>query len=200
MTRSPSDNDASNGWEGVAVQMLEQREHSSIGVEVVRTWAGALSGGASVLDLGCGSGVPVSQALMQAGFTVTGVDASPTLMAAFRNRFPGADSICEPVEASGLGGRTYDAVIAIGLMFLLSEAAQRALILKVGSVLKVGGRFLFTAPVQACTWNDLMTGRESRSLGAAAYEAILLRAGLARVGDYTDEGENHFYDAVRQAS
>jgi 2-polyprenyl-3-methyl-5-hydroxy-6-metoxy-1,4-benzoquinol methylase len=197
MTGSSSDNDASNGWEAVAGQWLERRQQSSIGVDVMRTWAGTLNGGSSILDLGCGSGVPVAQALMQAGFIVSGIDASPTLIAAFRSRFPRMMSACEPVETSRFLGRSYDAVIAIGLIFLLSEAAQTALLLKVGATLKVGGRFLVTAPVQACAWNDLMTGRESRSLGAAAYQPILAHAGLTLAAEYTDEGQNHYYDTVR---
>jgi 2-polyprenyl-3-methyl-5-hydroxy-6-metoxy-1,4-benzoquinol methylase len=192
------DNDPANGWEAVARQLIERRDQSHIGVDVVRTWAGTLNRGASILDLGCGSGVPISQALMDDGFIVTGIDASPTLVAAFRRRFPGADIACEQAETSQFLGRTYDAAIAIGLLFVLGEAAQKTLISKVGSALKVGGRFLFTAPSQSCTWNDLMTGRQSRSLGAPAYLAILSQSGLALSGEYTDEGQNHYYSAIRQ--
>jgi hypothetical protein len=52
-------------------------------------------------------------------------------------------------------------------------------------------------PAQACTWNDLTTGRPSRSLGAAAYRAILAEAGLVLLAEYDDEGDNHYYDAAR---
>lgn len=192
------DNDASNGWEAVAVQLIERRDRSSIGVNVIRTWAKSLNRGSSILDLGCGSGVPVSQALMDAGFIVTGIDPSPTLVATFRSRFPGVDIACEQAETSPFFDRTYDAVVAIGLMFLLPEAAQKALIAKVGTALKVGGRLLFTAPSQSCAWNDLMTGRESHSLGASAYRTLMAQSDLTLVGEYTDEGQNHYYDAVRQ--
>jgi 2-polyprenyl-3-methyl-5-hydroxy-6-metoxy-1,4-benzoquinol methylase len=37
-------------------------------------------GGARVLDLGCGSGMPVGRYLAESGLLVTGVDASPTLI------------------------------------------------------------------------------------------------------------------------
>ena len=39
--------------------------------------------------------------------------------------------------------------LAIGLVFLLSPAAQRELFCKVALALEPRGRFLFTAPVQA---------------------------------------------------
>lgn len=63
--------------------------------------------------------------------------------------------------------------------------------------LKPHGRFLFTAPVQIGTWADMTTGRQSLSLGADAYKALLSSAGLTLVGEYVDEGEGHYYDAVR---
>jgi hypothetical protein len=135
---------------------------------------------------------------MDAGFSLGAIDASPTLVATFRSRFPGADVACEQAETSRFFGKTYDAVIAIGLMFLLSEVAQKTLIAKVGSALNVGGRFLFNAPSQSCTWNDLMTGRQSRSLGAAVYESVLLGSGMTLFGECTDESHNHYYDAIRQ--
>jgi 2-polyprenyl-3-methyl-5-hydroxy-6-metoxy-1,4-benzoquinol methylase len=189
--------DPSNGWEAVAHQLIERRDQSRIGVNVVRNWARTLNPGASILDLGCGSGIPISQALMDAGFIVTGVDASPTLAATFRRRFPDTEIACEQAETSQFLGRTYDAAIAVGLLFLLGKAAQKVLISKVGSALKVGGRFLFTAPSQSCTWNDMLTGRQSLSLGAAAYLTMLSQSGLTVVDEYTDEGQNHYYDAVR---
>ena len=61
-----------------------------------------------------------------------------------------------------------------------------------------GGRFLFTSPAQSCTWTDILTGRESLSLGADAYKAIIADAGLTLVGEHSDEGDNHYYDTCRQ--
>ena len=52
-------------------------------------------------------------------------------------------------------------------------------------------------PAQSCTWADLMTGRQSLSLGADAYKAILFDAGLTVVGEDVDEGENHYYEAAK---
>jgi SAM-dependent methyltransferase len=199
VTAAPSfDNDASNGWEAVAAKLIEWREQSRIGVGVVRTWARALSSGASILDLGCGSGMPISKTLMDEGFIVSGIDASPTLVAAFRSRFPGADVACEPAETSRFFSRTFDAAIAVGLIFLLPADAQKTLLLSIGSALNPGGRLLFTSPSQSCEWADLMTGRQSRSLGTSAYLTILSEAGLTLTSEYTDEGENHYYDAIRK--
>jgi 2-polyprenyl-3-methyl-5-hydroxy-6-metoxy-1,4-benzoquinol methylase len=81
VTASSTDNDLSNGWEAAAAQLIERRDQVHVGIDVVRSWAANLSRGALILDLGCGSGVPVSQALMAAGFRINAIDASPTLVA-----------------------------------------------------------------------------------------------------------------------
>lgn len=188
--------DRSNGWEAIALRFMAER--SAIGVATVRAWCRALPAGASVLDLGCGSGVPVSGALMDEGCVVYGVDASPNLVAAFRHRFPQAQVACEPVEESGFFGRRYDGIVAVGLLFLLQPDVQRAVIRRASTALRPDGRFLFTAPVQAATWTDLMTGRQSVSLGDEAYRCALAGAGLEVVGEYVDEGGNHYYDAARE--
>jgi len=159
--------DRSNGWEAVAAQLIANR--SRIGADTVRTWGRGLPAGGSVLDVGCGTGVPISETLIEAGFALCGVDASPSLVAAFQRRFPHAPVACEAVEASDFFGRTYDGIVAIGLMFLLPPDIQRAVIRRLASALKPGGRFLFSAPTQAGAWEDMLTGRQSVSLGDEAY-------------------------------
>jgi SAM-dependent methyltransferase len=85
--------DRSNGYEGVAAAFLAGRggpASAGIGASTVRAWARTLPSGIAVLDLGCGSGIPITQVLVEEGFEVYGVDASPSLAAAFRERFPNA--------------------------------------------------------------------------------------------------------------
>jgi SAM-dependent methyltransferase len=189
--------DRSNGWDAVAPQFIEQRARSQVGVSTVAAWARSLPKGAAILDLGCGSGVPIAEALVRLGFMVHGIDASPTMVAAFRQRFPGFPVACEPAEDSVLFDRTFDAALAIGLLFLLPPDVQRRLILRAAGVLTSGGRFLFTAPVEAGSWSDLSTGWQSVSLGDAEYRRLIAEVGLVVVGEYRDEGGNHYYDAAR---
>lgn len=186
--------DRSNGYEVLAAEFIARR--SGIGAATVRSWAGGLPAGASVLDLGCGHGVPVSATLVDGGFAVCGIDASPSLLAAFRARFPQAEVACEAVEDSAFFGRTFDGIVAVGLVFLLPGPAQRRLIDRVARALKPGGRFLFTAPTERGAWKDVLTNRDTVSLGAEEYATLLSRAGLRIVGEYVDEGDNHYYDCI----
>ena len=192
---TPSECDPSNGYEAVASEFMARREQAGIGAATVRAWARSLEPGISILDLGCGHGVPISAALMDDGFDVYGVDSSPTLTTMFRDRFPRAHVACEAVEHSSFHGRKFDAIVAVGLMFLLSADVQDRLIRRVAQALEPGGRFLFTSPAEACIWNDALTGRQSLSLGAKAYKDLLSNAGLALFDEYVDEGDNHYYDS-----
>ena len=191
--------DRSNGWEAVAHRFMAARSQV-VGVSAVRTWAQSLPNGSSILDVGCGSGVPVSQALMDEGCVVSGVDASPTLVAAFRARFPNAAVACEPAEESSLFNATFDGVVSIGLVFLLSTTTQRKLLRRLSRVVKPGGRLLFTAPRDACSWTDILTGRVLMSLGSEEYEAILCREGMSLAEGFRDEGGNYYHDVVRRRS
>ncbi|RME76371.1 MAG: class I SAM-dependent methyltransferase [Planctomycetota bacterium] len=187
--------DPSAGYEAIAQRFVTLRESSRVGAALVARWAERLPPGARVLDLGCGAGRPVSELLVARGCEVYGIDASPTLLALFRRRFPTAPTRCEPVQTSTLFGIAFDAAVAIGLVFLLPPLAQRRLIERVRAALRPGGRWLFSAPVERGRWRDVLTGRTCWSLGRRLYRRQLLRAGFREIHEEQDEGGNHHYDA-----
>jgi hypothetical protein len=43
-----------------------------------------------------------------------------------------------------------------------------------------------------------MTGLASRSLGAEEYRRQLSAVGLSVIREYEDEGQNHYFDALKQ--
>ena len=103
--------DKSNGYEAIAEAFTRARS-PFIGSATVRKWTKRLQPGASILDIGCGYGVPISEALLQEGFAVYGVDASETLVTKFRARFPDVVVECSCIEESSFFNRTFDAVVA----------------------------------------------------------------------------------------
>ena len=194
--------DGSNGYEAVAKIYIagrgtRSRVGDSIGAAVVKRWAAAFPPGASVLDLGSGPGEPSTRILQEAGLTTCAVEASPTMVAAFRERFPDVPIERNTVEASEFFNRTFDGVLAWGLLFLLDPAAQALVVGKVARALEPRGRFLFTAPRQPLVWLDAMTGRRSQSLGAQTYERLLSDAGMKWIASGQDEGDNHYYFAEK---
>jgi hypothetical protein len=89
-------------------------------------------------------------------------------------------------------------VVAWGLFFLLSAEVQLQLIEKVAAILPSGGRLLFTAPSEPCSWLDAMTERPSMSLGHDAYRVALDGKGMTLVGTYVDEGQNYHYSSLKR--
>jgi SAM-dependent methyltransferase len=194
--------DRSNGYEGVAAEFLARRgsgRSSGVGVNTVRKWARTLPRGATVLDLGCGPGFPITEVLVAEGLSVFGVDAAPSFVRAFQRNLPNIPVLCEAVQDSGFFDRTFDDVLAWGLIFLLSPEDQRRLIERIAGILAPGGRLLFTSPAEAVVWNDAMTGLQSRSLGAEEYRRRLSAVGLSVASEYEDEGQNHYFDAFKGA-
>lgn len=182
--------DRSNGWDAIADTFMTMR--SAAGVDVVQRWARQLPRTATVVDVGCGSGDPISRTLIDAGFTVFGIDASPRLVGAFRSRFPDHRVACETAEDSAYFDRTFDAAIAIGLVFLLSAKAQQAALVRMASAVGSGGRILFSAPEQPCQWTDTLTGRPSLSLGTQRYARIMAAVGQRLQTTCADGGGNHY--------
>lgn len=188
--------DRSAGWDAVSDQFMAIR--SKVGASLVLTWAkDRLPRSAAILDIGCGSGVPIAQALAEDGFSVWGVDASPSLISAYRRNLPDMPAACEPAQESPFFDRTFVGVVTIGLVFLLDKGDQRKLLTNVANVLEPGGRFLFSAPREVCRWKDTLTERASMSLGADAYAAHLTSVGLRLDDCRSDEGGNNYYEAVR---
>jgi SAM-dependent methyltransferase len=195
--------DTSSGYEAVANQFLARRGRlpgTGIGAKAVRSWARRLPPRSSVLDLGCGPGFPITAILVEEGLEVFGVDGSAAFVAAFQRNLPGVPVLCEAVQNSRMFDRRFDAVLAWGLMFLLKVEEQYRLIRRISEILVPGGRVLFTSPARPGCWIDVMTNLESVSLGAEKYRELLGAAGLTVAEEYEDEGENHYYDAVKNYS
>src|SRR5262245_64194557 len=125
--------DGSNGYEGIAGIYVAGRGTrplvgDAIGAATVRAWAQVFPSGATVLDLGCGPGEPSTRILREAGLASYAVDASSAMVAAFRQRFPDTPIEQSTAEASGFFDRSFDGVLAWGLLFLLKPEAQALVI------------------------------------------------------------------------
>lgn len=197
LAQAPELPDSANGYHEHAAEFVFWREQSTIGVTTVLQWAQGLPTGCELLDLGCGSGLPLGKALSKQGFVLFGIDAAPTLLQAYQQRIPNATLALATVEGSDFFQRRFSGVLSIGLMFLLPEAAQVLLFQKVAAALLPGGQWLFSAPELACRWTDVVTGRQSMSLGATRYVQLMAQVGLQLRAQYQDEGGNHYFAAIR---
>jgi SAM-dependent methyltransferase len=80
--------------------------------------------GASILDMGCGSGEPIARYLIDQGFAVDGLDTSATLIAICRRRFPQRSWHVADMRALALED-TFDGLLAWDSFFHLAPDDQR---------------------------------------------------------------------------
>lgn len=104
--------------------------------------------GAAVLDLGCGLGEPIGRYVAECGFSVTGADAAPSMIARARARQPQQEWIVADMRRLALG-RQFGAVLAWDSFFHLSPAAQGAMFSVFGRHAGPGAPLMFTAGPQA---------------------------------------------------
>ncbi|QOS58317.1 class I SAM-dependent DNA methyltransferase [Thermobifida fusca] len=92
--------------------------HKEGQIESVQRLASRLPQGARVLDLGCGTGLPTSRQLVDAGFQVVGTDISPTMVELARRNVPEAEfRVADIMDLSE--EQAYDAVVAFFSLLVL---------------------------------------------------------------------------------
>ncbi|HEY8549521.1 MAG TPA: class I SAM-dependent methyltransferase [Vicinamibacterales bacterium] len=184
--------------------LIADRFHASrdpgIGVAEVTAFARALGPGARVLDVGCGTGEPITTALLAAGCRVVVVDSSREMLIRFRRHLPHVPAVRAVVEACPFRDRSFDGVVAWGVLFHLDRAGQAGAIAHVSRLLKPGSPFLFTAGDEDGEVHGEMHGVPFRyvSFSIDGYRALLRDHGLSLVEHHVDAHENRHYLARKE--
>lgn len=103
-----------------------------------------LQPGASILDIGCGSGEPISCYLIEKGCHVTGVDSSPNLIGICKSRFPSQNWIVADMRTLALN-RRFDGILAWDSFFHLCPEDQRKMFSTFKSHAEPGTILMFTS-------------------------------------------------------
>lgn len=179
----------------------EERSQSTIGIPEVRSLLQMLDKGARILDVGCGTGVPIGRYITQQNqFSLFGIDSSAEMVALFRENLPEASVQCVRIQESDFFSLTFDAAISWGVLFHLLPEDQENVLAKIAGALKVGGYLLFTSGQEEDgERKGVMDGVEFSyfSLGREKYERILSAHGLTMLDEHFDEGENYYYLAQK---
>jgi SAM-dependent methyltransferase len=118
--------------------------------------------GGTVLDLGCGSGLPVARDLTAAGLHVTGVDISAVQIRRARELVPQARFVRADLAAICFSPASFDAVVLLFALIHLPLGDQPAVLGKIATWLRPGGLLVATTGYWA--W----TGTEEDWLGGGA--------------------------------
>ena len=127
-----------------------------------KAWIAELSAqideSASVLDLGCGCGVPATQ-LLARHFKVTGCDISSVQIKRAKRLVPNASFVCCDMCKLSFPSETFEAVVCLYAMIHVPVEEQQPLLDDIWNWMKPEGHFLFSAGHRE--W----TGEEANWLG-----------------------------------
>jgi cyclopropane fatty-acyl-phospholipid synthase-like methyltransferase len=163
-----------------------------------------LPSGASILDIGCGSGVPIARTLA-AEYHVTGVDLSQEQIRRAQQIVPNATFLHGDIMAMTFPAATFDAVVAFYAIFHLPREEHPALFQRIATWLKPGGYLLATVSAvaeDAYTEDDFLgVTMYWSNYGLADYRALAEQFGFQLLstalvgsgftGEAADPAEHH---------
>ncbi len=132
-----------------------------------------------VLDLGCGTGLPIAAHLGASGCDVTGVDGAAAMIAILAREVPEATGIVSDMRTLALG-RRFDGILAWDSFFHLAPADQHAMFGVFAAHAAPGAALMFTSgPAAGEAWGH--AGGEEvyhASLAPEEYRRCLAGAGF----------------------
>jgi SAM-dependent methyltransferase len=97
-----------------------------------------------ILDIGCGSGVPIARYLIQNGRQVVGIDSSPQMIAMCREHHPQGDWHISDMRTLRLG-KAFGGILAWDSLFHLHPEDQRKMFPIFGAHANPGAPLMFTS-------------------------------------------------------
>lgn len=141
-------------YDGIADWFDKTRTRALIEKPYLDTLTQMLGQGASVIDVGCGTGEPILRVLLGRQFRVTGVDASAAMIAIAGERFPQARLMVGDMRELALD-QTFDAAVMWHSLFHLQHDDQRAMFATLARLLNPGGVLMFTSGTEyGEAWSD----------------------------------------------
>jgi cyclopropane fatty-acyl-phospholipid synthase-like methyltransferase len=161
----------------IAQWFVENRSKGSISKYVLE-FAEGLKVGSTILDVGCGGGIPIAKHLLEKQFKVTGIDSSEKMIElALKNvleaEFFKADICTYQIN------KTYGGIIAWDSLFHIEREKQKEVFVKLYDSLEDNGTMLFTYGGSEWEGEAQMGGA---SFFYSGYSPITLKETLKEIG------------------
>lgn len=127
----------------IAEQWAGSRDHSFLSQLVVNFASGIIPQG-KILDIGCGTGYPITSYLSECGFTITGIDFSEKLLQkALDRHIPNTTfHLCDFFDFNPT--EKFDGIIAFDSFFHFPKEKQTGIYATVSNWMNEGAYLLFT--------------------------------------------------------
>lgn len=129
------------GYNRIADDYLAARSRSLEQIRLLDDLTVRLPENASILDAGCGAGVPVTE-ILSARFHVTGVDFSEAQIELARKNVPSARFICQDMTRLDFPEGTFDAICSFYAIIHVPREEHKPLFINFHRMLKPGGHVL----------------------------------------------------------
>jgi 2-polyprenyl-3-methyl-5-hydroxy-6-metoxy-1,4-benzoquinol methylase len=181
----------------IAKQWSDIRKDSFVS-QLVVDFANKLTPNGHVLDIGCGSGLPLTKYICEKGFRVTGIDAAEEMITiAKSSSIERADFIVGDF-LDFIANEKFDAILAWDSLWHFPKTKQSSLYAKIGSLLHTNGYFLFTHGNIDGEHIDTMMGEQFyySSIAEQDIHKQLTKNGLEVVYSHQDFIENNSHRAL----
>ncbi len=133
------------GYDRCAIRYTDTRGKRAPGA--LRLLTDRLHDRATILDIGCGAGVPIAKALSRR-YDVTGVDISEKQIGLARVNVSDASFMCKDIMECRFADSAFDAIVSFYSVFHLPKDQQVKLFSRVYRWLKPGGYFFATLSME----------------------------------------------------
>jgi SAM-dependent methyltransferase len=127
-------------WDDLNIQYEHAYRNNPFKKACVEHAIANLKPGSRVLDIGCGTGVPVAKMLAKAEMQVVGTDVAPNMVAIAQRAVEGEFQVADMVDYQPEG--TFDAIFVIYSQLGLTYAAFHKAAYKFAQALRPGGFFV----------------------------------------------------------
>lgn len=133
-----------DSYNSIALQWDTARSKcSGLEVEYLDAFLDGLKVPSRILDLGCGTGRPIAEALLDRGHHVTGVDQAAGMLELARKRLPGGIWIESRIE-DFVSAEPFDGIVCWDALFHIERGIHEELVCRMAGMLVDGGRLMLS--------------------------------------------------------
>lgn len=130
-----------NGYNKIAEEYMNQRDLFDIQKEL-KEFMALIPEKGTILDVGCGGGIPVAKKLFENGFQVTGIDISENMLSLAKKNVPEVKFLKMDMKEINFDEKTFDGITSTYAIFHIPRENHKELFKTLHSILKDNGVIL----------------------------------------------------------